>query len=247
MGSQRRRVRLDEGGTVTIVSQHAAKEGVSSLGFCLSVESANAAGVEFQFGESGAKIKDYRYDEATGSLKVYLAGTEALFASGTDALTVGKIKVLDGSGNEMNATVSVVENSLQYVYGTELKTMQGVELPGAVQIGPAVVQPQPPSDPQPPSEPQPRRSLNRRRSLSSHLCLRHLWWCLRQLRSFLWYCPRPDRRRRPGPLRHPKPLRAPNRRRFLWRVLRRRTRSLRKVSRRCRRKVFRKTSSAGRG
>ena len=148
-------VRLDEGGTVTIVSQHAAKEGVSTLGFCLSVESANAAGVEFQFGESGAKIKDYRYDEATGSLKVYLAGTEALFASGTDALTVGKIKVLDGSGNEMNATVSVVENSLQYVYGTELKTMQGVELPGAVQIGPSVVQPQPPSDPQPPSEPQP--------------------------------------------------------------------------------------------
>ena len=148
-------LRLDEEGNVTVVSQHASKEGVSSLHFCLSVESTNAAGVQFLFGESRAKIKDFRYDEATGYLKVYLAGTEALFAEGADALTVGKIKVLDGGGNEVTATVSVVENSLQYVYGTEVKIMQGVELPGAVQIGSAVVQPQPSSDPQPPSNPQP--------------------------------------------------------------------------------------------
>lgn len=148
-------LRLDQGGTVTVVSQHAAKEEVSSLCFCLSVESANAARVEFEFEDSRAKIKDFRYDQATGSLKVYLAGTEALFAEGTGALAVGKIKVLDGSGNEVTATVSAVENSLQYVYGTEAVTMQGVELPDAVQIGPAAVQPQPPSEPQSPSEPQP--------------------------------------------------------------------------------------------
>ena len=130
-------LRLDEGGTVTVVSQHAAKEGISSLCFSLSVESANGASVEFQFGDSKAKILDYRYDAAAGNLKVYLAGTEALFAEGTDALTVGKIKVLDGGGNEVTATVSAVENSLQYVYGTEVKTMLEVELPEAVQIGPA--------------------------------------------------------------------------------------------------------------
>ncbi|MCI9073020.1 MAG: hypothetical protein HFH80_09530 [Lachnospiraceae bacterium] len=146
-------LRLDNGGTVTVVSQHAAKEGISSLCFSLSVESANGASVEFQFGESKAKILDYRYDAASGSLKVYLAGTEALFAEGTDALTVGKIKVLDGSGNEVTATVSAVENSLQYVYGTEVKTMLEVELPEAVQIGPVPVQP-PPSQPESPSTPQ---------------------------------------------------------------------------------------------
>lgn len=146
-------LRLDDGGTVTVVSQHAAKEGISSLCFSLSVESVNGASVEFQFGESRAKILDYRYDAAAGSLKVYLAGTEALFAEGTDALTVGKIKVLDGSGNEVTATVSAVENSLQYVYGTEVKTMLEVELPEAVQIGPAPVQP-PPSQPESPSTPQ---------------------------------------------------------------------------------------------
>lgn len=146
-------LRLDEGGTVTVVSQHAAKEGISSLCFSLSVESANGASVEFQFGDSKAKILDYRYDAAAGNLKVYLAGTEALFAEGTDALTVGKIKVLDGGGNEVTATVSAVENSLQYVYGTEVKTMLEVELPEAVQIGPAPVQP-PPSQPENPSTPE---------------------------------------------------------------------------------------------
>lgn len=146
-------LRLDEGGTVTVVSQHAAKEGISSLCFSLSVESANGASVEFQFGDSKAKILDYRYDAAAGNLKVYLAGTEALFAEGTDALTVGKIKVLDGGGNEVTATVSAVENSLQYVYGTEVKTMLEVELPEAVQIGPAPVEP-PPSQPENPSTPE---------------------------------------------------------------------------------------------
>ncbi len=146
-------LRLDEGGTVTVVSQHAAKEGISSLCFSLSVESANGASVEFQFGDSKAKILDYRYDAAAGNLKVYLAWTEALFAEGTDALTVGKIKVLDGGGNEVTATVSAVENSLQYVYGTEVKTMLEVELPEAVQIGPAPVQP-PPSQPENPSTPE---------------------------------------------------------------------------------------------
>ena len=146
-------LRLDEGGTVTVVSQHAAKEGISSLCFSLSVESADAVGVEFQFGESKAKILDYRYDQATGSIHIYLAGTEALFAEGADALTVGRIKVLDGNGHEVAATVSAVENSLRYVYGTELITMQGVELPGAVQIGPAAVQP-PTGQPDNPSIPQ---------------------------------------------------------------------------------------------
>ncbi len=82
-------LRLDQGGTVTVVSQHAAKEEISSLCFSLSVESANAARVEFQFEDSRAKIKDFRYDEATGNLKIYLAGTEALFTEGTDSLTVG--------------------------------------------------------------------------------------------------------------------------------------------------------------
>ncbi len=197
-------LRLDEGGTVTVVSQHAAKEGISSLCFSLSVESANGASVEFQFGDSKAKILDYRYDAAAGNLKVYLAGTEALFAEGTDALTVGKIKVLDGGGNEVTATVSAVENSLQYVYGTEVKTMLEVELPEAVQIGPAPVQP-------PPSQPRIRQPLRlpqrpRRRRCSRLSCL---WYCLPP-----GLCSVPEPPRVPGPRKHLQRIRqkAPSRR-----------------------------------
>ncbi len=130
-------LRLDEKGTVTVVSQHAAKEGISSLGFSLLVESADAVRVEFLFEESKAKVQDFRYDENANRLNIYLAGTEALFAEGTDALTIGKVIVLDAVGKEASAQVSVVEDSLQYVYGTETKTMQEIDIPDVVHIGPS--------------------------------------------------------------------------------------------------------------
>lgn len=128
--------RLDDGGTVTVVSQHAAKEEISSLGFSLLVESENADKVEFQFEESNAEILEFRYDENAKKLNIYVAGTEALFAEGTDSLTIGRVIVQDENGGEASAKVSVVEDSLQYVYGAELKTMQELDLPEAVQLGP---------------------------------------------------------------------------------------------------------------
>ena len=128
-------IKLDETGTITIVSQHAAKDEVSSLQFSLSVDAADAANIEFRFYESNAKVQEFRYDEDGKKLNVYLAGTEALFAENTDTLTIGKIVISDGNGSNAAATVSVVEDSLAYVYGTELKTMEDLELPGAVQIG----------------------------------------------------------------------------------------------------------------
>ena len=127
--------RLDEQGTVTIVSEHAAREGVSSLQFSLSVNSADAAKVEFQFEGNNARIADYRYDQDQQRLNVYLAGVDALFAENTDSLRVGRLVVLDGNGGKASAAVSVVEDSLQYVYGTELKKMEGLDLPGTVQMG----------------------------------------------------------------------------------------------------------------
>lgn len=128
--------RLDDGGMVTVVSQHAAKEEISSLGFSLLVESENADKVEFQFEESNAEILEFRYDENAKKLNIYVAGTEALFAEGTDSLTIGRVIVQEENGGEASAKVSVVEDSLQYVYGAELKTMQELDLPEAVQLGP---------------------------------------------------------------------------------------------------------------
>lgn len=70
--------RLDEQGTVTVVSGHAAQERISSLCFSLSVDAAGAEKVDFTFNNSNAKVLEYRYDGTTGELKVYVAGTEAL-------------------------------------------------------------------------------------------------------------------------------------------------------------------------
>lgn len=144
---------LDETGTVTIRSQHAAKEELSSLQFSLSVNSAEAGKVEFEFGQNNARIAEFRYDENAKQLNIYMAGVEPLFAEGTDALTVGKIVVLDSNGNAAGAEVSVVEDSLQYVYGTELTQMQGVALPGTVQVGMSSQVPPQPEQPGQPEQP----------------------------------------------------------------------------------------------
>lgn len=131
---------LDETGTVTIRSQHAGTEGVSSLQFSLCIDSADADNVSFQFGDSNAKITEFRYDKETKKLNIYMAGVEPLFADDQNAsLSVGKIVAQDSSGNAVDANVSVVEDSLQYVYGTDLKSMEEVDDPGVVSIGPSAV------------------------------------------------------------------------------------------------------------
>ncbi len=142
--------RVEESGTVAIVSGHAADDKVSSLQFTLKVDAVSGAKVEFQF-YANAGIQEYRYDQTTKNLNIYLSGTDALFAEGTDTLAVGKILVTDGNGDNASATVSVVEDSLKYVYGTELRTMEDLELPGSVQMGKA---PAPVNTPAPTQAPQ---------------------------------------------------------------------------------------------
>ena len=141
--------RLDEQGTVTVVSGHAAQERISSLCFSLSVDAAGAEKVDFTFNNSNAKVLEYRYDGTTGELKVYVAGTEALFGAGTDSLALGRVTVADGNGNAVEARVSVVEDSLRYVYGTELRTMENVDLPGEVTLPGGKVQVTPTPAPTP--------------------------------------------------------------------------------------------------
>lgn len=127
-------VRLDETGTVTLTSQEAAREEVSSLQIGLRVDSAEGEKVEFIFADSNAKISEFRYDEGAKQWNLYLAGTEALFAKGSDTLTLGRVVVLDGSGRAAAATVSVAEDSVKYVYGTELRSIGALKLPEPVRL-----------------------------------------------------------------------------------------------------------------
>lgn len=126
--------RLDGTGTVTLVSEHAAKEKISSLQFSLLVEGADQ--VDFQFSASNAKVLEARYHEDTKILNIYLAGTKALFAENTDTLEIGTVLALKEDGSSASATVSVVADSLWYVYGNEQVQALALEVPEAVSIGP---------------------------------------------------------------------------------------------------------------
>ena len=126
---------LDTQGKVTLVSSHAAREGISSLQFSLEIKSASADKVEFQFDSNTAKVSEFRYHEDTGILNIYIAGTEALFdENNPELLTIGRVVVLDTRQNDTPATISVVPDSLYYVYGTELKQAEDLKVPEAVTI-----------------------------------------------------------------------------------------------------------------
>lgn len=166
--------RVDGTGGVTLVSDHAAAEGVSSLQFSLTVEPDSAADVSFEFyGGSAALVTGSYYNADEKKLNVYMAGTKALFQNNATTLPVGRVVVQGGDGKDVPATVSMGENSLQYVYGSELKNMEGMEedsvainsgdsgpvttptqAPPATQVPPATEAPQPTQEPpvtQPPA------------------------------------------------------------------------------------------------
>lgn len=115
------RVEIGENGEVTVSSDHAGKEEISSIQLSLMVEPAEpGVSVSFSFADTPAKIAEYRYHEEDGVLNLYLAGTESLFAD-SDSLKIGT--VVNGEGNPLAVSIRVVEDSLKYVYGTEVRTM----------------------------------------------------------------------------------------------------------------------------
>lgn len=143
--------RLDSSGLVTLDSSHAAKEGISSLCFSLTVEPEDADKVEFVFSESSAEILEYSYRAGEKKLNIYMAGTSPLFTAGTESLSVGRVVVKDGDGKDREATVGVAPDSLQFVYGSKLIKIEGVDIPEAVRIGsgqePPATQTPPPTAP----------------------------------------------------------------------------------------------------
>lgn len=114
----------DGTGAVTLISRTAAEKGISSVQFRLSVTARNAAAVDFEFSEgirATAKVCEARYQQESGVLNVYIAGTNPLFASGVTAISVGSVKAYDGNGNSVAAVVRTVAGSVKYVDGGELK------------------------------------------------------------------------------------------------------------------------------
>lgn len=102
--------------TVTLSSTYAATDGVTSLQFSLNIKQGSDPKFVFEKSlKEKASITEYRYDSKTGQMNLYISGTKQLFHE-NDPLKIGYVSLESAA-----ATVSVVENSLKYVYGTELR------------------------------------------------------------------------------------------------------------------------------
>lgn len=108
---------------VMIESTHAAAEGITSLQFSLDL-GANAENADFQFSEElrDVEIQEYRYNSSNGKMTIYLSGKNPLFQNKSDSegsensfLNVGTLTLSDAISK-----VSVVDDSLKYVYGTSV-------------------------------------------------------------------------------------------------------------------------------
>ena len=123
-----------DGANVVLTLPESVRENVHSLELSLKVESnaQDQLHVEFLFGESTAKIAEYRYHEDTGVLNLYLSGSQALFKEAS--LSLGKVSVSAANKEGIIVRVSVVEDSLKLVSGTRSEVLPRVVYPEAETI-----------------------------------------------------------------------------------------------------------------
>lgn len=113
-------IEIDDSGNVTLMSDHAAEDGITALQFSLEVETDADADVYFEFNpENSVKISDYRYHAESNSLNIYMVGSEQLFDD-MGLLNIGAVSAADKDGNIVDVNVSAMEDSLKYVYQNTL-------------------------------------------------------------------------------------------------------------------------------
>ena len=104
----------DGGASVRLDLPADTVQGVKALRLRFAVESADPVEADFAFDSAlPGSVQQYRYDAATGTMTVYVAGGQELLPQGTASL--GSIQVDVPAGG--TATVHLVENSLELVNG----------------------------------------------------------------------------------------------------------------------------------
>jgi|GEM_PF-5266645 dockerin type I repeat./ricin-type beta-trefoil lectin domain len=113
-------IRTDDSGNITLISNHAAKDSVTTLQLSLEVKTDTDAKVSFEFSsENNAEIAEYRYHPESNCLNIYICSSEPLFDS-SNKLNLGTVSAKDKSGNPVSVNVNAVDDSLKYVYHTNL-------------------------------------------------------------------------------------------------------------------------------
>lgn len=137
----------DGGASVRLDLPADTVQGVKALRLRFAVESADPVEADFAFDSAlPGSVQQYRYDAATGTMTVYVAGGQELFPQGTASL--GSIQVDVPAGG--TATVHLVENSLELVNGAFGRT----EAPAVGSVSVEVSAAEPPA-PTPTPDPKP--------------------------------------------------------------------------------------------
>ncbi len=98
--------------SVSLTLPKEAAKDVTALRLSFQVDSSNGAKAQFDFNDGlTSSVQQYRYNEETGRLTVYIAGRDELLKDGT--VSLGEIQ-LDAAPGTI-ATVRVVEDSLELV------------------------------------------------------------------------------------------------------------------------------------
>lgn len=137
----------DGGASVRLDLPADTVQGVKALRLRFAVESADPVEADFAFDSAlPGSVQQYRYDAATGTMTVYVAGGRELLPQGTASL--GSIQVDVPAGG--TATVHLVENSLELVNGAFGRT----EAPAVGNVSVEVSAAEPPA-PTPTPDPKP--------------------------------------------------------------------------------------------
>lgn len=137
----------DGGASVRLDLPAETVQGVKALRLRFAVESPDPVEANFAFDSAlPGSVQQYRYNAATGTMTVYVAGGQELLPQGTASL--GSIQVDVPAGG--TATVRLVENSLELVNGafgrTEAPAVGNVSVEVSAAETPA---PTPTPDPKP--------------------------------------------------------------------------------------------------
>ncbi|MDE5792417.1 MAG: hypothetical protein K2H66_02715, partial [Oscillospiraceae bacterium] len=115
-------VKITNSGQVSLISNHAELDNINTLQLSLQLDSDIAiANVYFNFEEINAKVATYRYKADSNQINIYISGTKNLFIDDSDGLVLGTVVAEDEDGYAIPVKLSVVEDSLKYVYLNQLQ------------------------------------------------------------------------------------------------------------------------------
>lgn len=116
-------VKVDSSCNVTLISDHAASEEITTLQLSLNVETDTNADVSFEFDEeNNVKISEYRYNKDSNLLNIYVSDSHPLF-DGKDELNIGTVSAKDKNGKNVGVKVNAIKSTMNYVYNNKLETI----------------------------------------------------------------------------------------------------------------------------